>query len=1255
MSQKSVKTYDRWIGGISDYPHESLIPSGYAFSRSVDVRSDPAHVTLLPKTIKESGTIITDLVKWIKPIPSSLEAYEYGDSGNFYKRTSAGVHSLLHTVSNSHGNGLSYFGEDNFMYYTSDKLIGRYGPIGSSSISFVDDYFGSQGGVPLNTNSLDLEASSSQSASRADTASLSIVGNITLEAQIKPESLPSSGNTMSVISKWDENGNIRSYKFAIGTSSNFFGDGSDGALTISSDTTEAPIDSACTGTSGAYTLSATNASFAAGQKILIHQTQGTGAGGWMRNTIQSYTAGTITLVSALNMNYATGAQVRVMKQYTDVTIDSGKTYTAKAWDGTVGGILAFYANGTLTVNGTISSIGKGFRGGDKPAVGNNVHGKSGESYTSSGYNVVTTISNYSSPNGGAGRGGGGSSTSGDSGVGSGGGGGAGIQNGSKGSNGQGGPINSSQQLGGYGGTAYMGQDLTASIFLGSGGGSGSNSYNSASDGGRGGYGGGGGGIIALAAPTITLGASGSITSTGQAGEIANLKHASGSGGGGGGGAVLLYCQTSTLGTNQVDASGGEPGYNTNGYAIPGGVGGYGQVHIDYLTSYTGSTYALTWTVPDNSNSPATTSSRTTVSLFYATQDNNLGSSSGYTLLFLISSNGTNTETYTKPANIELDKWQHIAVAWTASSSTAEFFLNGVSLGTQVGALTSISDNGSRFAVGADFNSSAQHFYDGLIDEVRVWNTARTVDDIATGLNQQLGSTLSGLQAMYLFNGAATDSTANANTLTLNNSPSYSSDVPYPSPTTRLDIDQSATTAGNTYTLTTSISEASTDKKLFTPEKDPQKSIAVLVAAKGTGDWTLTVHDQWNNVIATKTIANASVNTGYCEFIFSDVWRPLTNFTNEYHFHLTSTVADGTVTTTDAGELNTVSYRTYYQFLVEDTDFHPIAEFLQFLVIGNERYIATIEATLYEPHQVVLPSGWRIRCFGYWREYIVAGAIKGTDVTDFDSGRLYFWDGYSPTYNFYVDVPEGAINAVLGSKGDLYVSAGYKGQLLLYQGGDSAQQIKQIPKIADERGAYMEIYPQGLSMWDANLRIGVAGGSDSTDLQRGVYTYGHSSIRYPEILTFDYPISTGNYGSSVTIGAIIVIDQKLLISWKDSTGYGVDYVSADNDCYTTGTIEMIIENNNESWKEKRGNVVAAMFEPLDSGHGVDIKYQLNENDTWVNLGAVTDEDAEVARLTISNGVYRYIQAAADLYSTSGTSPKLKSIVLEVDEEKTSRRV
>src|SRR3972149_431735 len=128
-----------------------------------------------------------------------------------------------------------------------------------------------------------------------------------------------------LVSKWNENSDERSYKFDIAGVSAVFGDGSDGALTISSNTTQAPVDSACTGTAAAYALTATNASFATGDKILIHQSRGTGAGKWERNEIASYTAGTITCANQLINTYVSGAQVIVLKEYTNVTINTGIT------------------------------------------------------------------------------------------------------------------------------------------------------------------------------------------------------------------------------------------------------------------------------------------------------------------------------------------------------------------------------------------------------------------------------------------------------------------------------------------------------------------------------------------------------------------------------------------------------------------------------------------------------------------------------------------------------------------------------------------------------------------------------------------------------------------------------------------------------------------------------------------------------------------------------------------------------------------
>lgn len=145
------------------------------------------------------------------------------------------------------------------------------------------------------------------------------------------------------------------------------GNGSDGVLNISTPTTEAPIDSSCSSTAGTDSVSATNTSFSAGQVILIHQSRGTGVGNWELNIIESYTSGTITTVFDTLHTYtdsgASQAQVRVVPQYSQVNISS--TYTAKAWDGSIGGILFVMCAGTFTITsaGILEGSAKGFRGG----------------------------------------------------------------------------------------------------------------------------------------------------------------------------------------------------------------------------------------------------------------------------------------------------------------------------------------------------------------------------------------------------------------------------------------------------------------------------------------------------------------------------------------------------------------------------------------------------------------------------------------------------------------------------------------------------------------------------------------------------------------------------------------------------------------------------------------------------------------------------------------------------------------------------
>lgn len=357
-----------------------------------------------------------------------------------------------------------------------------------------------------------------------------------------------------------------------------FGDGSDGDYSSAGNATDAPIDSSCSGTEGSTSLSATNASFVAGKPVLIHQTRGTNAGNWELNQIDSYVAGTITLKKPLINTYtdsgASQAQVIQLKQYNNFTQNSGHTLTAKAWDGNVGGIIAFLAKGTVSGNGSINInglTGSKAQGFTTAAGGGGIGFRGGRGRASNSGTVVDycgegTAGASTTKQAKNGSGGGAGNASGQPLSASGGGGG----NGTAGTNGY-----QSGVTGGYGGDTAGVAGLTSMVFGGGGGGGAGYDNNGGSYYIGGGGGGGGiflciGNIVDVSGLTINL-------NGGNKGDGTYAQD----GGGGSGGSCLIKAKTATLGTNKITAIGGSTGDN--------GAGGVGRIHLDYSVSYTGTT------------------------------------------------------------------------------------------------------------------------------------------------------------------------------------------------------------------------------------------------------------------------------------------------------------------------------------------------------------------------------------------------------------------------------------------------------------------------------------------------------------------------------------------------------------------------------------------------------------------------------------------------------------------------------------------
>ncbi len=356
-----------------------------------------------------------------------------------------------------------------------------------------------------------------------------------------------------------------------------YGTGVDGVLNVTSGTTTINTQhSSAQGIAAAKTASIDAAApgFAAGRRVLFHQTMGEGAGQWEEKVIQSRQGGTLTLTEPLKYTYKVGgnnrAQAVVVMEYTDVTV-SGGTLAAPAFNGNSGGILAFLATGKLVVSGSgaISMNASGFRGSSHGCFYRCADGISGESASG----PVGTGGAAPARNG---QGGGGGNRGQDCAAGGGGGYGS---DGSAGANGGCGTCAPCPNLGGLGGLSAGNANTGTLILFGGAGGEGGGDE----DGGNPGAGGNGGGIVIIKAVDISIAGNG-VTSHGGGGANGNQGSCGGwgcgmaGGGGGAGGGMYFVAQTAALGSSLIKSSGGGGGVCTCG-GYDGGTGGVGRIAV----------------------------------------------------------------------------------------------------------------------------------------------------------------------------------------------------------------------------------------------------------------------------------------------------------------------------------------------------------------------------------------------------------------------------------------------------------------------------------------------------------------------------------------------------------------------------------------------------------------------------------------------------------------------------------------------------
>jgi len=123
---------------------------------------------------------------------------------------------------------------------------------------------------------------------------------------------------------------------------------------------------------------------------------------------------------------------------------------------------------------------------------------------------------------------------------------------------------------------------------------------------------------------------------------------------------------------------------------------------------------------------------------------------GDLVFFHETGSGSNTEA-TFDANLTTDTWVHVAMVRDATAKTINAYVDGNQVGTAV-SYANNPDGGtsSTFVLGEDNASSSNIFTEGMIDELRIWSTARTADEIRLNYDQQVATNATGLVANYRF-------------------------------------------------------------------------------------------------------------------------------------------------------------------------------------------------------------------------------------------------------------------------------------------------------------------------------------------------------------------------------------------------------------------------------------------------------------------------------------------------------------------------
>lgn len=168
MGTKSF-VYDSWVGGQA-IDKKTGTANSFANSQSLDFRKSPSQLTILPRTRRTDGGVVTDLVQ-NEVMTESGRTYSIGSSGNVYTTSPAGVWSLFGTIGQVGTFGIDYRQDQNAIYIAGTTSVSSITNV-SGTPTLNPGYYGESQSTYDNSSQAGFNVNSNQSGGTLTTSIL---------------------------------------------------------------------------------------------------------------------------------------------------------------------------------------------------------------------------------------------------------------------------------------------------------------------------------------------------------------------------------------------------------------------------------------------------------------------------------------------------------------------------------------------------------------------------------------------------------------------------------------------------------------------------------------------------------------------------------------------------------------------------------------------------------------------------------------------------------------------------------------------------------------------------------------------------------------------------------------------------------------------------------------------------------------------------------------------------------------------------